>query len=67
MKKAEETKQEEKVTGFNDQQVNSVKILIQVAHLAQSKGVLSIDDAFVVKQALDILKGIIPDERANKS
>jgi hypothetical protein len=65
MKKAEEPKQEEKVFALNDQQVNAVKILAQVANLAQAKGVLSIDDAFVVKQTLDALKEIISDEKGN--
>lgn len=66
MKKVEETKvQEEKVFALNDQQVNAVKILAQVANLAQAKGVLSIDDAFVVKQTLDALKEIISDEKGN--
>jgi hypothetical protein len=65
MKKTEETTVEEKVISFNEQQVNAVKVLIQVAHLSQSKGILSIDDAFVVKQTLDALKEIISDEKGN--
>lgn len=36
-----------------DQQ-NAIQILVQVAILAQSKGVLTLDEAVVVKQAIDV-------------
>lgn len=34
-------------------QEEAIKILIQVANVAQSKGALSLEDAVVVKQAID--------------
>jgi len=37
-------------------QEEAIKILIQVALVAQSKGLLSLEDAVVVKQAIDLLK-----------
>lgn len=37
-------------------QEEAIKILIQVALVAQSKGLLSLEDAVVVKQAVDLLK-----------
>lgn len=33
---------------------NAIEILVQVALLAQSKGVLSLDEAVIVKQAIDV-------------
>ena len=67
MKKVEETKGEEKqvLISFNNEQVHAVKLLIQLAHLSQSKGILSIDDAFVIKKTLDVLKEIIPNEKGS--
>lgn len=37
----------------------AIKILIQVAVAAQSKGILNLDEAVVVKQSIDSLKGLI--------
>ena len=37
----------------------AIKILIQVALAAQSKGVLNLDEAVVVKQSIDSLKVLI--------
>lgn len=37
----------------------AIKILIQVAVVAQSKGILNLDEAVVVKQSIDSLKGLI--------
>ena len=37
-------------------QEEAIKILIQVALVAQSKGLLSLEDSVVVKQAVDLLK-----------
>lgn len=34
----------------------AVSVLIQVANLAQSKGVLSFDDAVITKNAIDFIK-----------
>jgi len=34
---------------------NSIKLLVQVALLAQSKGILSLDDAVLVKEAITLL------------
>lgn len=34
--------------------LNSIKILIQVANVAQSKGLLTLDEAVSVKQSIDI-------------
>lgn len=39
--------------------LEAIKILIQVAILAQSKGVLNLDEAVVVKQSIDSLKELI--------
>lgn len=35
-------------------QNKAIEILVQVAFLAQSKGVLTLDEATVVKQAIDV-------------
>ena len=37
----------------------AIKILMQVAVAAQSKGILNLDEAVVVKQSIDSLKGLI--------
>ena len=34
----------------------ALKVLIQVAVIAQAKGALSLDDAVIVKQAIDLFK-----------
>lgn len=39
--------------------LEAIKILMQVAILAQSKGVLNLDEAVVVKQSIDSLKELI--------
>lgn len=36
------------------EQQNAIQILVQVALLAQSKGVLSLEEAVIVKQAIDV-------------
>jgi hypothetical protein len=33
----------------------AISVLIQTAELAQSRGILSLDDAFLVKQSIDLL------------
>jgi hypothetical protein len=40
----------------------ALEILINVALLAQSKGILSLDDAVIVKQAVDCFKSIEKEE-----
>jgi hypothetical protein len=37
----------------------AIKILMQVAVAAQSKGVLNLDEAVVVKQSIDSLKNLV--------
>lgn len=44
-------------------QEDAIKVLIQVALLAQSKGVLALADAVIVKSAIDILS---PKEELSK-
>ncbi len=44
------------------QQEQSLDILIQVALLAQSKGILSLEDAVVVKQAIETFKSPVNQE-----
>jgi hypothetical protein len=39
--------------------LEAIKILMQVSLLAQSKGILNLDEAVVVKQSIDSLKGLI--------
>lgn len=39
-----------------DQKQNAIEILVQVAHRAQSKGVLTLEEAVTVSQAINILK-----------
>lgn len=36
------------------EQQNAIQILVQVALLAQSKGVLTLEEAVLVKQAIDV-------------
>lgn len=36
----------------------AISVLIQVAQLAQSKGILSLDDAVVTKSAIDFLENL---------
>jgi hypothetical protein len=33
----------------------AISVLVQTAELAQSRGILSLDDAFLVKQSIDLL------------
>lgn len=35
----------------------AMSVLVQVAELAQAKGVLTLDDAVITKSAIDFLKG----------
>ena len=44
-------------------QEDAIKVLIQVALLAQSKGVLALNDAVIVKSAIDLLS---PKEELSK-
>ncbi len=41
---------------MTEEQEKAVEVLIQVAELAQSRGVLSLKDAAVVLQAMHVLK-----------
>lgn len=36
----------------------AISVLIQVAQLAQSKGILSLDDAVITKSAIDFLENL---------
>jgi hypothetical protein len=36
----------------------AISVLVQVAELAQSKGILSLDDAVITKSAIDYLKSL---------
>ena len=36
----------------------AISVLVQVANLAQSRGVLSLDDAVIVKSAMDFIDSI---------
>lgn len=36
----------------------SISVLIQVAELAQSRGILSFEDAVITKAAIDLLKNL---------
>jgi hypothetical protein len=38
------------------------QILLEVALVAQAKGVLTLDDAVIVKQAVDVVKELIPKD-----
>jgi hypothetical protein len=38
----------------------AISVLVQVAELAQSKGILSFDDAVIVKSAIDFLRSLTP-------
>jgi hypothetical protein len=40
----------------------SITVLIQVAQLAQARGVLSLDDAVVVKRAIDSLSDFVSQD-----
>lgn len=44
----------------------AIDVLIQVANLAQSKGVLSLQDAIVVANAINILRPAAKIEKENK-
>jgi len=43
----------------------SISVLIQVAELAQSKGILSLDDAVITKSAIDFFQNM--SKEANSS
>lgn len=48
---------------MEEQSVNaSISVLIQVAQLAQSRGILSLDDAVVVKRAIDNLSSFVSQD-----
>jgi hypothetical protein len=48
---------------MEEQSVNaSISVLIQVAQLAQARGVLSLDDAVVVKRAIDNLSSFVSQD-----
>ena len=38
----------------------AISVLVQVAELAQSKGILSFDDAVIVKSSIDFLRSLSP-------
>ena len=40
----------------------AIDVLIQIANLAQSKGLLTLDDAVIVVQCIDVLKPKKTDE-----
>jgi hypothetical protein len=40
---------------------DAISVLIQVAQLAQTKGVLTLNDAFIVKSSIDILNEALKD------
>jgi hypothetical protein len=40
----------------------AVSVLIQTAQLAQSRGILSLDDAVIVKSAIDFLSSMSPKQ-----
>lgn len=42
------------------EQNKALQILIEVALVAQAKGILTLDDAVIVKQAVDVVKEMIP-------
>jgi hypothetical protein len=44
------------------EQEKALKVLLEVALVAQSKGILSLDDAVVVKEAFDVIVKILPQE-----
>jgi len=40
----------------------AISVLMQVAELAQSKGILTLDDAVIVKSSMDFIKSMAPTE-----
>jgi hypothetical protein len=40
----------------------ALKVLLEVALVAQAKGILSLDDAVVVKEAFDVIVKTLPQE-----
>jgi hypothetical protein len=44
------------------EQEKALKVLLEVALVAQSKGILSLDDAVVVKEAFDVILKTLPQE-----
>jgi hypothetical protein len=44
------------------EQEKALKVLLEVALVAQAKGILSLDDAVVVKQAFDVIVKTLPQE-----
>ena len=45
----------------------AIKVLIQVAIVAQAKGALSLEDAVIVKQSIDLFKPAVPAVPAGES
>ena len=45
----------------------AISVLIQVAQLAQSKGVLSFDDAAITKNAIDFLTALAESQEGPRS
>jgi hypothetical protein len=45
----------------------AISVLIQTAELAQSKGILSFDDAIIVKSAIDFLNALAAQPTAPQS
>lgn len=44
------------------EQEKALKVLLEVALVAQAKGILSLDDAVVVKEAFDTIVKTLPQE-----
>ena len=44
----------------------AISVLIQVAELAQSKGILSFDDAIITKEAIDYLQALAKRQSENQ-
>ena len=44
------------------EQEKALKVLLEVALVAQAKGILSLDDAVVVKEAFDVIVKTLPQE-----
>lgn len=45
----------------------AISVLIQVARLAQSKGILTLDDAVVTKSAIDYLENLANNSKTENS
>ena len=52
------------VQGFTQEQ--AVRVLIQIAQLAQSKGILSIDDAVYAAKAIEVFTAPAKEQESNE-